>query len=167
MTMDAARWTGMVALSLSALGCQASVGAVPDAEEAASYYDIPARTEFEVRGNVAEVEVWQSADHLRRGGALWAKVGPYVYLFSEPTRDLFTDYEGLAAVRVVTRDPGAGEIARATLRRDALNDITWKRALNVSGRARLHGGRKLGLLSELVEWGEDHTDFEYNPLYTR
>lgn len=162
------RWTAVAlaaALPLSGCGDPKEV-AVPDATAVESYYTIPVRAEFGMNGNVAEVEVWQSADHLRRGGALWAKMGPYFYLFTDATRDLFEDYDGLAAVRVITRAPGGIEVARATLHRDRLNDLTWKRALNVAGNARLHGGDKLGLLQNLVSFGEDHTEYRYNADYT-
>lgn len=155
----------LLGLTLAAVACEDPDLAVPTADDVASYYQIPARTTFEMNGNVAEIGVWQPGEHIRRGGSLWVKVGPYVYLFSEATRDLLTDYPGLAAVSVTTYSPTDRWLGRATLRRDALNAVTWKRALNVAGHARKSGSRKLGLLDDLVEWGEDHTDFEYNSAY--
>jgi hypothetical protein len=119
-----------------------------------------------VAGNVAEITIAQSPQQLRRGGRIWAQVGPYIYLFSEPTVSLFRDYGGLAGVRVVTV-VGNTEVARALLPRTALNDLTWRRALNVAGRARLEGTERVSLLEDLTRFGEDHTEFEYNPRYTR
>jgi hypothetical protein len=150
---------------VACVACQSSPARVPSADEVESHYVIPYRTTVGMNGNVAELEVTQPGDQLRRGGRLWARVGPYVYLFSEGTRDLFADYGGLAAVRVTTRTPSGAMVARATLTRDALNGITWKRALNISGHARKSGSRQLTLLEDLVEWGEDHTEYEYNPDY--
>ena len=138
---------------------------VPSAGVVESYYPISAEYVVEMHGNVAVLVVEQEPDHLRRGGALWAKVGPYVYLFSEGTRDLFDDYPGLAGVRVVTRVPEGNEVARAALPRDALNAHTWKRALNLAGHVRTEGTRHVRTLEELIEWGEDHTEFRYDPGY--
>lgn len=156
--------TGLV-LALGA--CGDSDLTVPTPDEAESYYVIPAESSVEIRGNVAELTVFQSPEQLRKGGILWAEVGPYVYLFSEATRDLFEDFPGLAAVRVVTRTAGDAEVARALLARDRLNALTWKRALNVAGLARRDGTRTMTRLEDLVRWGEEHTDFQYDPDFTR
>jgi hypothetical protein len=160
-------FTRTVALAAALLASACGDGGllVPDAEEVESYYTIPALLGVEMNGNVAELEVRQSADQLRRGGRLWAMVGPYVYLFSEPTRDLFTDYDGLAAVRVTTRSPSGQRVARATLVRGELNGLTWQRALNIAGHARKSGTTRLTRLEDLVRWGEEHTEYEYNPDY--
>lgn len=156
----------VLALALLAFAaCERSEPVVPAASDVESYYQIPWPATVEMSGNVAEIEVIQPADQLRRGGPLWAKVGPYIYLFNEGTRDLFLDYDGLAAVRVSTLSPAGDRVARATLRRDALNGITWRRALNISGHARQSGSDRPTLLEDLIEWGEEHTDYEYNPDY--
>ena len=120
-----------------------------------------------MRGNVAEVTITQPARDLRRGGTLWAKVGPYVLLFSEETEGLFSVFPGLAGVRVITVSSDGNEVARALLARDSLNGITWRRAIHIAGLARRDGTRRPTLLEELVEWGEDHTEFTYNPRYSR
>ena len=117
-------------------------------------------------GNVAVVTVGQDAQQLRRGGSLWAKVGPYVFLFSRETEELFDAFPGLAAVRVTT-EVGEVQVASALLTRDELSDVLWRRAQNISGRARRDGSRQVSLLEDLIAWGEDHTEFEYNPRYTR
>jgi len=119
----------------------------------------------EMSGNVAEITIVQPSRQLRRGGSLWAKVGPYILLFSEETEDLFRHYPGLAAVRVVTVASNGPEVARALLARETLNDITWRRARTIAGLARRDGTRRPTLLEQLVEWGEDHTEFSYNPTF--
>ncbi|HSG47272.1 MAG TPA: hypothetical protein VLA43_05565, partial [Longimicrobiales bacterium] len=78
-------------LALAAVaGCRTEELPVPGSEEAAEYYAAVTDLTVEMSGNVAEVTVVQSAAQLRRGGALWARVGPYIYLFSDATRSLFT-----------------------------------------------------------------------------
>jgi hypothetical protein len=52
-------------------------------------------------------------------------------------------------------------VARATLERDALNSITWRRALNISGLARRDGSERPTRLEDLVRWGQEHTTYEY------
>lgn len=141
--------------------------AVPDAQAVEGYYSYPGGLEARVSGNVAEITVTQPADQLRRGGTLWAKVGPYVLLFTQETHQLFEDYPGLAGVRVVTRASRGPEVARALLRRDALTGVQWRRSLNIAGRARREGTERVPLLEDLVDWGEEHTDFEYNERYIR
>lgn len=166
------RGTAGLALVLMAglAACQADQErVVPTAEQVAEGYgEIRSRMAVEMNGNVAELTVTQPWNQIRRGGSLWARVGPYVFLFSGATQEVFRRYSGLAAVRVETRTPGGTRIAEATLRRDALNDLTWRRALNISGKARRDGTSRPSLIEELIRWGEDHAvDFEYNPRYTR
>ncbi len=131
-----------------------------------SRYETAGGVDAEVAGNVATIRVAQDPQQLRRGGALWAKVGPYVFLFSEETRRLFEDFPGLAGVRVVTRVGGA-EVASALLARDELTDVLWRRGLNIAGRARRDGTGRVTLLEDLVDWGESHTEFEYSSRFTR
>ena len=157
----------MAVATIPAAACEEPDLRVPTASEVADYYSVDGRIETDVGGNVAQVVVYQPADQLRRGGTLWAKVGPYVFLFSDATLGLFRDFPGLAAVRVVTRHPSGTEVARATLARATLNELTWRRALNVAGRARVEGTQRVSLVEDLIRWGEQRTDFEYNPRYTR
>lgn len=157
----------LVASLATALGgCERAELATPTGPEAREYYTYSGDLDVEVDGNVAHIRAVQSAAQLRRGGRLWAKVGPYILLFSESTRSLFTDYPGLAAVRVTTVTAGGREVASATLRREALNGLTWRRALNIAGRARRDGTQQVTLLENLVQWGEDHTEHTYNPTFT-
>lgn len=158
--------TAALALVVVTGACTQRDLSLPDAEQVSSYYEYGAALEAEIVGNVAVVTVEQSATQLRTGGTLWAKVGPYIFLFSEETQRLFQDFPGLAAVRVATR-VGDSEVANAILTRDELGDLTWRRALNISGKARRDGTGRMTLLEDLVDWGEDHTEFTYNPRYTR
>lgn len=120
--------------------------------------------EFRYSGNVVEMLVQQPIEQLRRGGALWARVGPYIYLFSPGTRDLFDRYPGVAAVRVITQT-GQDEVARALLHRDTLNDYTWRRAYSTWAQALEQGTERPSLLDRLVQYGEQHTEYEYNETW--
>ncbi len=133
----------------------------------AAYYTYEGQLTTEMSGNVAEITIRQPGNQLRRGGSIWAKVGPYVFLFSSPTQQLFQDFGGLAGVRVITTAPGGTEVARSLLLRDELNDLTWRRALNIAGVARRDGTEQPSKLEDLARWGEDHTEYEYNPRYVR
>ena len=155
-------------LTFALVGCgERSDLALPSSAEVEANYLYEGSFRADVRGNVAVLAVGQSARQLQRGGTLWAKVGPYIFLFSEETQKLLNDYPGLAAVRVITM-VGESEVANVLLGRDALSDIQWRRALNIAGRARVNGTRKVTLLQDLVRWGEDHVkEYEYNTRDTR
>lgn len=120
------------------------------------------RAAVSLKGNVVDVRIEQSDRQLRRGGRLWARVGPYIYLLSPQTREIFQTYDGVAAVRARTVSESGEWIAEALLRRDALNPITWKDARRVVARARRQGTDKPGYLEDLVRFGEEHTDYRYN-----
>ncbi len=139
---------------------------LPTADEVETYYEYADGLEAEVVGNVAVLTVEQSARQLRDGGRLWARVGPYIFLFTDETRRLFEDFPGLAGVRVTTR-VGSAQVATAILARDDMPDILWRRSLNIAGKARRDGTQQMTLLEDLVDWGESHTEFEYNPRFTR
>jgi hypothetical protein len=86
----------MLAAGLSA-ACEEPVDpTLPTAEEIEAYYEYEGSLDGELTGNVALVTVYQSALQLRRGGTLWAKVGPYIFLFTEETFQLLEDHPGLA-----------------------------------------------------------------------
>lgn len=157
----------VVVAALVAIACQEPVDlTLPTQEQIEGYYaSVAGLQEAEINGNVALVVVRQSTDQLRRGGSLWAKVGPYIYLFSEETRQLFADNSGLAGVRVITRTSSGVNVANALLTRGELTDVLWRRSLNISGLARRDGTERITLLEDLIEWGEDHTEFEYNARY--
>jgi hypothetical protein len=120
--------------------------------------------EYRYSGNVLEVVVQQPAAQLQRGGTLWARVGPYIYLFTPATRDLLEQYEGVAGVRVITM-VGDVEVARAMLPRDALNESTWNRALSTLSTALEQGTERPSTMERLVTFGEQITTYEYNPDY--
>jgi hypothetical protein len=139
---------------------------LPPVEDVRAIYaeqGVPGTIEY--NGNVVEITVTQPVEQLRRGGSLWARVGPFIYLFSPATRELFESYDGIAAARVITRLPDGEEVARATLARDRLHAITWQRTLNLLGTALRDGTERPIAIQNLVEWGERHTEHSYNPRY--
>lgn len=157
----------MLAAGLSAACDEPVDPTLPTAEEIEAHYEYEGRLDGELTGNVALVTVYQSALQLRRGGTLWAKVGPYIFLFTEETFQLLEDHPGLAGVRVVTKVGDGTEVARALLTRDELTGVLWRRSLNIAGLARRDGTNRVTLLDDLVRWGESHTEYEYNPRYIR
>lgn len=160
------RFSLLLAAVLVAGCAPGSDDTLPTAEEVVSYYTYEGGLEAEIVGNVAVLRVAQSPDLLRRGGPLWAKVGPYIFLFSEETQQLFEDFGGLAGVRVITEVRG-NEVANALLAHEELNEVLWARSLNIAGKARLEGTNRMTLLEDLVEWGESHTEFTYNESFTK
>lgn len=162
----------LAALLLAPLGAcdrimpqRADLTLPPAADVQALYARHGVTADVELNGNVAELHVTQDAAQLRRGGSLWARVGPYIYVFSPGTREVFESWAGVSAVRVITRTPAGEEIARALLTRDRLNDITWRRALNVLGNALQEGSERPSRMDDLVQFGEENTEYQYNPDY--
>ncbi len=152
-----------MSLVLAPLGCEETNFALPSEAQAEAHYASSFDLSVRVTGNIVELTVEQPLRQVRRGGSLWAKVGPYIYLFTDETESLLRDYPGLSGVRVITRtDRDRAEVARAFLHRDSLNELTWRRARNIAGRARTEGTRRPVLLEELVQWGQEHTEFGYN-----
>jgi hypothetical protein len=158
-----------VSLILGALGCvETGDLALPTDSEAEAHYASSTALSVRVSGNVVEVSVEQPLQQVRRGGSLWVKVGPYIYLFTEETEALLREFPGLSGVRVITNtNRNRSEVARAFLHREALNEITWRRAKNIAGRARNDGTRRPVLLEDLVEWGQEHTDFAYSEEFVK
>ena len=156
-----------MSLVLGLPGCEEINLALPSESEAAAHYANSSDLTVHVNGNVVELAVEQPIRQVRRGGSLWAKVGPYIYLFSDQTEALLREYPGLSGVRAITRTHDDTEVARAFLHRDSLNELTWRRARNIAGKARVDGTRRPVLLEELVEWGQDHTEFDYNKEFVR
>lgn len=138
---------------------------LPDTSEVRDAYATQGVTaEFRYSGNVLEIVVQQSPDQLRRGGPLWARVGPYIYLFSPGTRDLFESHQGIAGVRVITMS-GDEEVARALLVRDALNEYSWPRARSLLAEALDQGTQRPSTMDRLRQFGEQNTTYRYNPRY--
>ena len=152
-----------VSLIMAPLACEEVNFALPSESEAGAHYANSSDLSVSLNGNVVEVTVDQPFPQVRRGGSLWAKVGPYIYLFTNETESLLRRYPAVSGVRVITRTGRSNaEVARAFLHRDSLNELTWRWARNIAGRARIEGTRRPVLLEELVEWGQDHTEFGYN-----
>lgn len=164
--MTGAHTTVLVAGLCLFVGCARSESALPGAAAIVEAFQSERPLSGEVTGNVAVLYVEQSFQQLRRGGNLWAKVGPYIFLFSAEAQRLFDAYPGLAGIRVETR-VGDATVASAVLMRDELSDLQWRRSLNIAGLARRDGTNRMTLLEDLVRWGEDHTLYEYNERYTR
>lgn len=148
------------------VGCNREELALPSKDAIVEAFQSERPLSGEVTGNVAVLYVEQSFQQLRRGGTLWAKVGPYIFLFSAEARRLFEGYPGLAGIQVETR-VGDATVASAVLMRDELSDLQWRRSLNIAGLARRDGTNRMTLLEDLVRWGEDHTLYDYNERYTR
>ncbi len=152
---------------LGAATCEEPDLTLPSDSEARGFYGSSSDITVRLSGNVLEILVNQPLQQVRRGGALWAKVGPYIYLFSAETESVLNAYPGLAGVRVITRTSRRDtEVARVFLLRDRLNELTWKRAKNIAGKARLEGTQRPSYLEDLVEWGEDRTEFSYSTEFT-
>lgn len=116
-------------------------------------------------GNVVELRAVQPPEQLQRGGTLWARVGPYVYLLTPATEAVFAKWEGVAGVRAITTTPSGDEIARALLLRTALAEPQWRRAQNLLGQALREGTERPSRVEALVRFGEEHTEHEYNARY--
>jgi hypothetical protein len=167
------RLAGLLACTLLLGGCDRvqafldrSPPEPPTAADVAPYFaDHADVIDVAMNGNVVELRVRQPFRQIERGGSLWARVGPFVYLLAPPTRGVFEAFPGVAAVRVITILPNGEEVARATLARDRLSDVRWRRSLNILGRALQEGGENPRRLEELTEWGEQYTQFRYNPDY--
>lgn len=141
---------------------------LPDQAQAAEFYQqYQGVSSVDLSGNVVVLHVNQSAQQLQYGGSLWAQVGPYVYLFSPATRNLFIAYPGVAAVRVVTFTGKEEEVARAMLVRDTMGDYQWQRSVQLLARALEDGGKSPLRLEDLVRWAEQYADFNYNPAYVK
>jgi hypothetical protein len=138
---------------------------LPDLETVRRTYASHGLTaEFRYSGNVLEMVIEQPVDQIRRGGPLWARVGPYIYVFSPGTRELFDEYVGLAGVRAITVAEGT-EVARALLVRDALNEISWPRSRAILAEALDQGTERPSTMDRLAKFGEQYTDYSYNRQY--
>lgn len=161
----------LVTLALASLGITWGLAAcksepdltLPVPEELQGVYG--PSVDVELKGNVVDVHVIQPADQLRRGGSVWAKVGPYIYLFTPQTQQLFDSYPGLGGVQVTTLDGRERLIARAMLERGTLNGVTWRKAIGLAGRARLEGTQRPSYILELIDYGEDLVEHEYSTRY--
>jgi hypothetical protein len=159
----------LVAVVLGAAACAEPVDlTLPSADDIAAYYASSRSLEFEISGNVAVITATQRAEDLRRGGPLWAKMGPYIHLFSPATETLLRENPGLAGVRVRTVTSSGAEVASALLERATLNDVTWKPAkARVAKALTDEGAEQVRSIERLVQYGERHTTYEYDPSFAR
>lgn len=140
-------------------------GTLPSTDQVRQeFVEHPTLSDVRINGNVVEVTFEADRANLRRGGSLWARAGLFVQLLSPDTRDLFARYDGVAAVRAISV-LGGEEIGRATLLRDELSGVLWQRTLNLLGHALREGTERPSRLEDLAEWGEEHTEYQFNPDY--
>lgn len=141
---------------------------LPDTDQVAEIYSqYQGISSIELSGNVVVLRVEQSTSQLQYAGGLWAQLGPYVYLLSPATRNLFITYPGVAAVRVITVTGKEEEVARAMLVRDTMGDYQWQRSVQLLSRALEDGGKSPMRVTDLVRWAEQYADYEYNPAYVK
>ncbi|MEX0741798.1 MAG: hypothetical protein WD079_03310 [Phycisphaeraceae bacterium] len=149
-------------------GCEDDVAlTVPTAEEIEERYSYGGNWSAEMSGNVGVLLITRTPQEVRSEGGTWLKATPYIFIFSRETQELFEEFPGLAAVRAVLLTTTGDTVARAMLPRDTLNELTWRRALNVSGLARRDATEEPGRMVDLVRYGEDNTEFEYNRDFIR
>jgi hypothetical protein len=162
-------WAALLALPplIVSLGCRPSNAPAdpPSADEVAAHYTYEGDLEVAMSGNVAQVTVSIDRDQYRMGGELWARASPYIFLFSPATREALETHPGLGGVRVIVNYQNGSMVAEALLERGTLNTVGWDRALHVAGLARTEGSQSPGYMRDLVAWGEDHTEFQYNREY--
>jgi hypothetical protein len=162
---------GLLAAGLLASlpGCDAlsrpEAHAAPSAERIRALFEYEGELAVEMSGNVAQVTVVVDPVTYARGGHLWARAVPFLFLFSPAAREAFEENPGLGGLRVITRHPNGDWMARAMVSREVLSSRDWDLAVSLAGRARRDATERPGRMLELVRWGEDRADFEYNPDY--
>ncbi len=147
-----------------AAGCDSGPATMelPSTSEVTEWYGEGTSADF--NGNLLEIKGPMQDDYIRRGGRLWARSGPYFFLFNVHVRDLMQNYPDIAAVRVTAVTEAGEEIAVATLLRDDMNEYRWREALARSSLAQREGTRNPRLVERLITFGEDHTEFRYSEL---
>jgi hypothetical protein len=153
----------ILSLSFALWGCEREgVLPLPSAEDLASYYEFAGDLTVAMSGNVPQVTVTVSREEYARGGELWAKAFPYLFLFTPGTRRLFDEHPGVGGVRVITRYDDGSLVAQALLEKEDTDLGDWNRALSAALAARQDGSRFPLLMDDLVKIGEEMTDFEYD-----
>jgi len=137
----------------------------PSASEIAAIYARVGSFDVEMSGNVAQVTTIIDRDDYAMGGELWARASPYIFLFSPATQTALSEYPGLGGVRVIVRYSDGAMVAQARLDRATMTSGRWNQVLGLASRARSEGSARPGLMRDLVRWGEDNTDYQYNPDY--
>lgn len=152
----------LVVAALGGAGCREAESRpveLPRPDSVAAWFG--GDTEARLDGRVLELRGTLAPEMLRRGGSLWARSSPYYYLFNVQVRELVVRYPELAGVRAVVAAPDGREIARATLPAGTLNRYEWQRALALASLAQREGTENLRRVEELIEWGEEVTQYEY------
>jgi len=160
----------VVLCAIASAACEPQTGgAMPTEAQVDSIYRASGSepVSVELRGNVVQVRFRQDDDQIRRGGSLWVRVGPFIYLATPATRELFDRFDGVAGVRVVTVIGDDTEVARALLTREEATDVRMDRGAALLGRALQEGTRRPTRLEDLVQWGERYTDHRYNERFLR
>ena len=157
-------WVAAAALATLTLGCSGGTEepVMPAAAEVQSLYG--AAVEPEVSGNLVRLRVPMPTG-FERGGTLWARSGPYFYLFTTATRDIFATHPDVAAVEVVAVTEEGEEVARARLLSSTLNGITWPQAIAYASHAQAEGTQRPVLVDRLVRYAEERTEYTYNPEF--
>lgn len=158
-----AGFRGWVALGMIvAAGCagEADPPEMPTLDAVQSAYG--EATQPEISGNLVRLTVPMPSG-FERGGTLWARSGPYFYLFTTATRDLFANHPDVAAVEVVAVTAEGEEVARARLLSTTLNSITWQHAIAYASQAQTEGTQRPTFVERLVRYGEERTEHTYDP----
>ena len=150
-----------VVTAVLALGCEAPATqpALPDPQQAQEWFG--EGTQVALEGDVLVITGTIEADYLRRGGRIWARSGPYFYLFNIKVREFFTNHPGLAGVKATAVTEDGRVLATATVHRNGLNELRWQEALARASLAQTEGTDNPRLVERLIQFGEDHTEFEY------
>lgn len=170
MTRSMKRAAVMVAAA-ALIGCDRIWPEKPDltlppiADVRSAYRDQGFRGTVAYDGNVVQLRTEQDVEHLRRGGTLWARVGPYIFLFTPATKRVLESWPGIGGVRVVTVLPDGTEIARATIAQGTMREGDWARSHNLLGHALKSGTAQPRHVDDLVRFGEQHAKYRYNPRF--
>lgn len=151
-----------LSLALLAAACTAERGewVLPDPAAVSAWYGSDAVATID--GNLLEIRGTMDPEFLRRGGSLWARSGPYFYLFNVHVQQLLQDYPDLAGVRATVTDEEGEEIASAMITRADLNEFRWREALARASLAQRDGTRNPRTVERLILFGEEHAaDFSY------
>jgi hypothetical protein len=155
---------GVAVMMIAMNGCEQPdrEWVLPDPAEVASWYGEGTEAHFD--GNLLEIRGTIDPEFLRRGGRLWARSGPYFYLFNVHIYQLLIDYPDIAAVRATALTESGQELAVATLPRDEMNEPRWQEAMARVAIAQRDGTDNPRMVDRLIQFGEEHTEFSYREL---
>jgi hypothetical protein len=157
-------WGLGMALLLGVVGCarEARARVLPPTSEVTEWFGEGTTAEF--NGNLLAITGPMEPEHIRGGGQLWARSGPYFFLFNVHIRDLMVEYPDIAAVRATVVTADGDYLASATLNRDRMNEFRWREALAQSSLAQRQGTENPRLIEQLVRFGQDNTEYDYGEL---